>query len=99
LQLNVFGQIARGKQLLHVKELRLIPTTRLIAAGRVDKPGKYDRLSNLTVTEAVAIAGGFNVREAPGLYLSREKHSKAIQPLSWRESQCFGRQLESPLSQ
>jgi polysaccharide biosynthesis/export protein len=31
-----------------------------IAAGQVAKPGKYDLRSPLTVTEAVAIAGGFN---------------------------------------
>jgi polysaccharide export outer membrane protein len=31
-----------------------------IASGQVGKPGKYDLLSPLTVTEAVAIAGGFN---------------------------------------
>jgi polysaccharide biosynthesis/export protein len=31
-----------------------------IAAGQVVKPGKYDLRSRLTVTEAVAIAGGFN---------------------------------------
>ena len=31
-----------------------------IAAGHVAKPGKYDLRGPLTVTEAVAIAGGFN---------------------------------------
>jgi protein involved in polysaccharide export with SLBB domain len=31
-----------------------------IAAGQVAKPGKYDLRSSLTVTQAVAIAGGFN---------------------------------------
>jgi polysaccharide biosynthesis/export protein len=31
-----------------------------IAAGQVAKPGKYDLRNPLTVTEAVAIAGGFN---------------------------------------
>jgi polysaccharide export outer membrane protein len=31
-----------------------------IAAGQVAKPGKYDLRGPLTVTEAVAIAGGFN---------------------------------------
>ena len=31
-----------------------------IAAGQVTKPGKYDLRSPLTVTQAVAIAGGFN---------------------------------------
>lgn len=31
-----------------------------IAAGQVAKPGKYELRSDLTVTEAVAIAGGFN---------------------------------------
>ena len=31
-----------------------------IASGQVEKPGKYDLRSDLTVTEGVAIAGGFN---------------------------------------
>jgi polysaccharide export outer membrane protein len=31
-----------------------------IAAGQVAKPGRYDLRSDLTVTQAVAIAGGFN---------------------------------------
>ncbi len=31
-----------------------------IAAGQVGRPGKYDLRSSLTITEAVAIAGGFN---------------------------------------
>jgi polysaccharide biosynthesis/export protein len=31
-----------------------------IASGQVTKPGKYDLRGRLTVTEAVAIAGGFN---------------------------------------
>ena len=31
-----------------------------IASGQVSKPGKYDLRSDLTVAEAVAIAGGFN---------------------------------------
>ena len=31
-----------------------------IAAGQVAKPGKYDLRSSMTITEAVAIAGGFN---------------------------------------
>lgn len=31
-----------------------------IASGQVSKPGKYDLRGPLTVTEAVAIAGGFN---------------------------------------
>ena len=31
-----------------------------IASGQVAKPGKYDLRSPITVTEAVAIAGGFN---------------------------------------
>jgi polysaccharide biosynthesis/export protein len=31
-----------------------------IAAGQVVKPGKYDLRGRLTVTEAVAVAGGFN---------------------------------------
>ena len=40
-----------------------------IAAGQVDKPGKYDLRSDLTVTEAVAIAGGFN---------DKAKHSQVV---------------------
>ncbi len=31
-----------------------------IAAGEVNRPGKYDLRSSLTITEAVAIAGGFD---------------------------------------
>ena len=31
-----------------------------VAAGQVVKPGKYDLRSSMTITEAVAIAGGFN---------------------------------------
>jgi polysaccharide biosynthesis/export protein len=31
-----------------------------IAAGQVARPGKYDLRSSMTITEAVAIAGGFN---------------------------------------
>jgi polysaccharide export outer membrane protein len=31
-----------------------------IAAGQIVKPGKYDLRSSMTITEAVAIAGGFN---------------------------------------
>jgi len=31
-----------------------------IAAGEVNKPGKYDLRSSMTITEAVAIAGGFD---------------------------------------
>jgi polysaccharide biosynthesis/export protein len=31
-----------------------------IAAGEVTKPGKYDLRSSMTITEAVAIAGGFD---------------------------------------
>lgn len=38
-----------------------------IAAGQVGKPGKYDLRSGTTVTEAVAIAGGFT---------DRSKHSQ-----------------------
>jgi polysaccharide biosynthesis/export protein len=33
-----------------------------IAAGQVGRPGKYDLRSPITVTEAVAIAGGFNAK-------------------------------------
>ncbi len=40
-----------------------------IAAGRVAKPGKYDLRSDLTLTEAVAIAGGFN---------ETSKHSQVV---------------------
>ncbi len=40
-----------------------------IAAGQVAKPGKYDIRSDLTVTEAVAIAGGFN---------NQAKHSQVV---------------------
>jgi polysaccharide export outer membrane protein len=40
-----------------------------IASGQVAKPGKYDLRSDLTVTEAVAIAGGFN---------DKAKHSQVV---------------------
>jgi polysaccharide export outer membrane protein len=40
-----------------------------IASGQVAKPGKYDLRSDLTVTEAVAIAGGFN---------EKAKHSQVV---------------------
>lgn len=40
-----------------------------IAGGEVSKPGKYDLRGKLTVTEAVAIAGGFN---------DRSKHSQVV---------------------
>jgi polysaccharide export outer membrane protein len=40
-----------------------------IAAGQVGKPGKYDLRSDLTLTEAVAVAGGFN---------ERSKHSQVV---------------------
>jgi polysaccharide export outer membrane protein len=40
-----------------------------IAAGQVTKPGKYDLRSDLTVTVAVAIAGGFN---------DKAKHSQVV---------------------
>ena len=40
-----------------------------IAGGQVEKPGKYDLRSDLTVTEAVAIAGGFT---------EKSKHSKVV---------------------
>jgi len=40
-----------------------------IAAGQVDKPGKYDLRSDLTITEAVVIAGGFN---------EKAKHSQVV---------------------
>jgi polysaccharide export outer membrane protein len=40
-----------------------------IAAGQVGRPGKYDLRSSLTITEAVAIAGGFN---------EKSKHSQVV---------------------
>jgi len=40
-----------------------------IASGQVSKPGKYDLRGPLTVTEAVAIAGGFN---------DNAKHSQVV---------------------
>lgn len=40
-----------------------------IASGEVGRPGKYDLRSDLTVTEAVAIAGGFN---------EKSKHSQVV---------------------
>jgi polysaccharide biosynthesis/export protein len=40
-----------------------------IAAGQVAKPGKYDLRGPLTVTQAVAIAGGFN---------DKAKHSQVV---------------------
>jgi polysaccharide export outer membrane protein len=40
-----------------------------IAAGQVTKPGKYELRSDLTVTEAVAIAGGFT---------DKAKHSQVV---------------------
>ncbi len=40
-----------------------------IASGQVSKPGKYDLRSDLTVTEAVAIAGGFD---------DKSKHSQVV---------------------
>jgi polysaccharide export outer membrane protein len=40
-----------------------------IASGQVSKPGKYDLRSDLTVTEGVAIAGGFN---------GQAKHSQVV---------------------
>ena len=40
-----------------------------IVAGEVAKPGKYDLRSDLTVTQAVAIAGGFN---------DKSKHSQVV---------------------
>jgi polysaccharide export outer membrane protein len=40
-----------------------------IASGQVAKPGKYDLRSDLTLTEAVAIAGGFN---------GQAKHSQVV---------------------
>jgi polysaccharide export outer membrane protein len=40
-----------------------------IATGQVGKPGKYDLLSPITVTEAVAIAGGFK---------DSSKHSQVV---------------------
>ena len=43
--------------------------TYFIASGEVVKPGKYDLRSDLTVTEAVAIAGGFD---------EKSKHSQVV---------------------
>jgi polysaccharide export outer membrane protein len=40
-----------------------------IAGGEVERPGKYDLRSDITLTEAVALAGGFN---------DRSKHSQVI---------------------
>lgn len=40
-----------------------------IAAGQVGRPGKYELRSSLTVTEAVAIAGGFT---------EKSKHSQVV---------------------
>jgi polysaccharide biosynthesis/export protein len=40
-----------------------------IASGQVSRPGKYDLRSDLTVTEAVAIAGGFD---------EKSKHSQVV---------------------
>lgn len=40
-----------------------------IAAGQVQRPGKYDLRSSLTVSQGVAIAGGFN---------DRAKHSQVV---------------------
>jgi len=40
-----------------------------LATGQVEKPGKYDLRSDLTVTEAVAIAGGFT---------DKAKHSQVV---------------------
>jgi len=40
-----------------------------IASGQVSKPGKYDLRSDLTVTEAVAMAGGFT---------DKSKHSQVV---------------------
>ncbi len=40
-----------------------------VATGQVGKPGKYDLRSDLTVTEAVAIAGGFT---------DKAKHSQVV---------------------
>ncbi|MGC2401306.1 MAG: SLBB domain-containing protein, partial [Acidobacteriaceae bacterium] len=40
-----------------------------IASGQVDKPGKYDLRSDLTLTEGIAIAGGLN---------DKAKHSQVV---------------------
>jgi polysaccharide biosynthesis/export protein len=40
-----------------------------IAAGQVEKPGKYEIRSDLTITEAVALAGGFT---------EKAKHSQVV---------------------
>jgi len=40
-----------------------------VATGQVEKPGKYDLRNDMTVTEAVAIAGGFT---------DKAKHSQVV---------------------
>jgi polysaccharide export outer membrane protein len=50
-------------------ELRDFDKPYFIATGQVGKPGKYDLRSDLTVTEAVAVAGGFT---------EASKHSQVV---------------------
>ena len=41
-----------------------------IVSGQVGKPGQYELRNDITVTEAIAIAGGFTLRQNPGISLS-----------------------------
>lgn len=50
-------------------DLRNFEMPYFVVAGQVGKPGKYDLRSDLTVTEGVAIAGGFT---------SASKHSQVV---------------------
>jgi polysaccharide biosynthesis/export protein len=50
-------------------ELRDFDKPYFIASGQVGKPGKYDLRSDLTLTEAVAVAGGFT---------EASKHSQVV---------------------
>ena len=50
-------------------ELKDFDKPYFVAAGQVGKPGKYDLRSDLTVTEAVAVAGGFT---------EASKHSQVV---------------------
>lgn len=50
-------------------ELKDFEKPYFIASGQVGRPGKYDLRSDLTVAEAIAIAGGFN---------EKAKHSQVV---------------------
>lgn len=50
-------------------ELKDFDKPYFVAAGQLGKPGKYDLRSDLTVTEAVAVAGGFT---------EASKHSQVV---------------------